>query len=305
MSVMPSYIATILIWSTTPLAIKFSSDSVSPIAALCLRMLIALTCALLVVALWKRADFFKKRNAINYFVASLALFPNMPLVYYASQTISSGLISVLFGLMPFVTALFAIFILGENSFTPRRILAQTIALVGLILISSEQLALGEDAFIGVLLMVASTCVYGFSNVWLKKISARNAIHPFDQTTGALAFAMPGLLLCWYFMDGKIASDISQTSAISIGYLAMIGSLVGFVTFFHIHRHMDIRMVSLIPVITPVIALWIGQVFVGEELTQTTMIGVCFIIFGLILYEGISRPQIIKLCQTKWTLLKRK
>jgi drug/metabolite transporter (DMT)-like permease len=114
-----------------------------------------------------------------------------------------------------------------------------------------------------------------------------------------------LLLCWYFIDEKIVSDISQTSVISIGYLAMIGYLVGFVTFFHIHRHLDIHMMSLIPMITSVIALWIGQVFVGEELTQTTMIGLCFIIFGLILYEGKSRPQIIKLCQTRWTLLKRK
>lgn len=41
MSVLLNYVAVILIWSTTPLAIKVSSTSVSPFAAILYRMVIA------------------------------------------------------------------------------------------------------------------------------------------------------------------------------------------------------------------------------------------------------------------------
>lgn len=299
MSVLLNYIAVIIIWSTTPLAIKWSNDSIAPIASISLRTLIAAACALVLMALWRRADFLNKHHYKSYFVASLGLFPNMPLVYYAAQTIPSGLISVLFGLVPFFTALFSYFMLSENSLTPRRMMAQLLALLGLMFIAYDQLILGEQAFTGVLLMLASAVLYAFSNVWLKKLSLTQSVPAFDLTTGALMFSLPGLLLSWYAIEGSFSVEISRTSALSLGYLAVVGSLLGFAAFYRLLNQLSVGLVSLIPVITPVVALYLGVVLAGEVLTLKTMAGVVMIITGLILYEGIPRPLLIGIARVKW------
>ena len=52
----------------------------------------------------------------------------MPLIYWASQYIPSGLISVLFGLSPFFVALLAAVLLGDRSLGGRHYLALILAL---------------------------------------------------------------------------------------------------------------------------------------------------------------------------------
>ena len=79
---------------------------------------------------------------------------------------------------------------------------------------------------------------------------------------------------------------SSTSAISITYLAFIGSLVGFFAFFSILGKLPMSLIAIIPVITPMLALWLGMSIAGEELSAITLMGAGLIITGLMLYEGI-------------------
>ena len=286
---MPIYIAyliVILVWSTTPLAIKWSNDSLAPIAAVSLRMVLACACGLLIMAVWRKAGRLQQKHWRSYALASVSIFPCMPLVYYSAQSISSGLISVLFGLMPFVSAIFAYYLLGENILSWRRVMAQLLALAGLVLISLSQLRLDDSAFYGVMLSVISTCIYSWCSVRLKKMGQTMPVAAFEQTIGALLFALPGLLICWYLAEGSFAVDLSQRSGLSVVYLALIGSLVGFVVFFLVLQQLSVSLISIIPVITPMLAMWLGSVLAGEELTLTTLMGAAMIIVGLILYEGI-------------------
>jgi drug/metabolite transporter (DMT)-like permease len=287
------YIAVIIIWSTTPLAIKLSNDSVSPIAAAGLRMVLAASCALVIVAVWRRARFLDKRNLKSYFIASLGLFPNLPLVYYAAQYIPSGLIAVIFAVSPFVMGVAAYVILGEKILTPRKVLALLLATVGLVIIFIDQMAVDENAVYGVVLMLLSTIVYSFSSIEIKRLGETRKINAFDQTTGALLFSLPGLILCWFFMDGDTAVVFSETTILSVVYLALVGSLIGFVAFFYVLNHMSVSMVSIIPMMTPALALWVGAVAIGEVVSSNVMVGTSLIIFGLILYESISMPKNFK------------
>ncbi|WP_019531386.1 DMT family transporter [Dasania marina] len=286
MAVIAAYIAVILIWSTTPLAIKLSNDSLAPIAAVSLRMLLACVGGLLITLLWRKAGRLQLGNAKSYALASLTLFPSMPLVYYAAQFISSGLISVLFGLMPLVSAVFAAYILDEHFLTWRRVVAQLIALAGLVLISYNQLNLSEHAIYGVLLTVLATTIYSWSSVYLKKYNASKAVPAFEQTVGALLFSLPGMFICWWLLVDDYQLVFSSTSAISITYLAFIGSLVGFFAFFSILGKLPMSLIAIIPVITPMLALWLGMSIAGEELSAITLMGAGLIITGLMLYEGI-------------------
>ena len=59
------------------------------------------------------------------------------------------------------------------------------------------------------------------------------VHAFDQTIGTMTFALPGLLLAWYLLDGQLAVDFSMTSLWSLLYLSIVASLIGFVAFFYV------------------------------------------------------------------------
>lgn len=278
-----AYISVIAIWATTPLAIKWSSDSLSPIAAVSSRMLIAFVCGIFLTVLFTRRIPLKRKNFKLYFAASLGLFPNMPLVYWAAQYIPSGLVSVIFALSPFLIGAASILLLGENPFNLRRVFSLFTAIFGLGLIFLEQLELGEHAIWGISAMLLSTALFATSSVWVKKLSTE--VDAFEQTLGALAFSLPGLLLCWFLMDGAAPENLSTKSMLSIVYLAVFGSLLGFAAFFYVIQKLSVAAVSVIPLMPPVLALLFGYLLNDEMLSQSIVLGTAFIIGSLAIYEG--------------------
>lgn len=292
MSAPLSYFAVIAIWATTPLAIKLSNDSVSPLVALGLRTGLALCLAVVIVAIWRRKTFFKRAHFKGYLLASISIFPNMPLVYFATAYIPSGLISVMFGLSPFFIGVMAHFMLGEYFFSPRRCFAQVLAVLGLVVIFIDQLAVDHTAGLGILLMLCSITIYSYSLVAVKRQGLKCSAPAFDQSVGAMLLSMPGILICWYFMDGSTEIILSPVSAYSIIYLAIVGSLIGFMAFYHVLSTMSVAMVSMIPMITPLIALWLGVAFADESISLYTVLGSLLILAGLGLYEGLFKSRIV-------------
>src|SRR5690606_27097553 len=126
---------------TTPLAIQFSNQGVSFIAACALRMSLALLVALFINTLLRRQVFDRPGVWKIYLVASIGIFPNMPVVYWSAQMIPSGLIAMIFSLSPFVTGLLSWWLLGDNPFNRYRLLALFLAMVGLAVIFRQQLQL--------------------------------------------------------------------------------------------------------------------------------------------------------------------
>jgi drug/metabolite transporter (DMT)-like permease len=284
-----AYISVVLIWATTPLAIQWSSDSLSFIAAAASRMLLALALALAVHALLRQSllDYWYQRKI--YFAASLGIFPNMPLVYWAAQFIPSGLVAIIFALSPFATGVMTLLLLKQNPFGIKRVLALLLAISGLVVIFYHQMRFDSDSIYGVVGILLSCALFSFSSVWVKKISeqSRQQTAPFQQATGALLFALPGLLLSWWWMDGSIPAQVSLKSAGAVVYLAIVGSLLGAVMFFFILQRLSASAVSLVTLMTPVLAIVIGKHLADEVLPVQTLIGVSIVLAALLLYSPWS------------------
>ena len=117
MSVPAAYLTVIVIWSTTPLAIQWSSIGVGYEFGVAARMLIGLLALLLIIRLRGLPLPWSRHARTVYLVSGLSLFIAMSLVYWSAQFIPSGWISVIFGLAPLITSAFASFILHENNLT--------------------------------------------------------------------------------------------------------------------------------------------------------------------------------------------
>ena len=118
MSVPLAYLGIILIWSTTPLTIQWSTQGVGFALAVFARMLIGVIVAALIIALWRIRFPLHRRACRAYLVGGLALFGGMIFTYWGARYVHSGLISVLFGLSPLAAAILGAVFVGERSLTP-------------------------------------------------------------------------------------------------------------------------------------------------------------------------------------------
>ena len=102
-----AFIGVVLIWGTTPLAIKWSGEGVGYLFGVSSRMVIGLILALLVLKLMGLSLPWHAKARRTYIAAGLGIFVAMTAAYWSAQYIPSGWISVMFGLTPIVTGLMA------------------------------------------------------------------------------------------------------------------------------------------------------------------------------------------------------
>ncbi len=278
-----AYASVVLIWATTPLAIKWSNSSVSFVSAVAARVLVALViCVALLIIL--RRPLVKQASDWWAFAAGLVgSFPNVLLIYWSAQHIPSGLAAVVFGLYPFSVGLFSWLILKENIFNLRRIAAIALALVGLAIINMEQMQLGGNALLGVLGIALSTVLFGLSSVWLKHVGA--GVDPLRQSTGVLMLSAPLLVLSWFVLDGNLPVEWDFRSTVGLGYTAICGSVLGSMLFFYVLRHCAVSSVGLITFITPIVALITGAIIDGETFSLSTVVGCVLVIVSLGVYQN--------------------
>ncbi|MFT6551613.1 MAG: drug/metabolite transporter (DMT)-like permease [Zhongshania marina] len=285
-----TYVLVIFIWATTPLAIKLGGDSLAPIAGLTLRIALAFAVGSVICTLGGFAGLSIRRHWKLYFAASISLFPNMALVYFAAGYLSSGLIALLFGLTPLFTAVLAKPILGENLLQPRKIFAIALASLGLVCIVLDDVTVSEESYIGIGLMLLSNTLFSASALWVKKLNATMAVDPLEQALGAMAFALPGLGLSWVFIFGLEPVHISPLSLASLLYLSLFASLVGFVAYYSILKHMAVETVSLIPFITPIMAILLGVMLADEVVSVAMLLGAGLILLALAIHQGFWRSS---------------
>ena len=290
MSVPAAYLGVILIWSTTPLGIQWSAQGASFSFAVMARMLIGLAICLVLLRATRTAFPFTPAARQLYAVSGLTLFVSMLLTYWGALHIPSGLISVIFGLSPLVTGVFAALWLSERTLTPLRIAGLGLALAGLWLIFGQPWPGDGHARLGTLAAVAGMAVQALGLVWIKRLDAR--VSSLAITTGSLGVAVPCFVLAWLVADAaRLPPDITPRAGIAIVYLGVLGSVVGFTLYYYVIKHIDAGRVALIMLVTPVTALLLGQTLNAEIIPASGWAGIALIGAGLLLYEWQALRQL--------------
>jgi len=282
MSVPAAYIGVIIIWSTTPLAIKWSGHEVGFLFGVTGRMVLGVVVSLVVTRVLGTGLPWRREARWTYLAAGLGLFLAMLSVYWSSQFIPSGWISVIFGLAPLATGVMAAVWLGENALTLAGISGMTLGLAGLAFIFVGGRALGPEAVYGIVGVLFSVLAHSASTVAVKRIGA--GLPAVAITTGTLLVAVPLYLAVFVIAGAPLPSTVPVRTAFAIAYLGVVGSALGFVLYFYVLRHMEATRVSLIALVTPVIALLLGNIFNGEPIPPQIWGGTVAIVLGLVLYQ---------------------
>lgn len=285
MAIIAAYILVVLIWTTTPLAIVWSgqTDWFFGVAART-----ALGALLILPFLgWyhaKQAKFRFDKEAVKiYGIASMPILGGMTLMYWAGQYLPSGWIAILFALTPVMTGLLAHFLLPNSPLTPRKFLAIAISLFGLWILFAPNLKshLATLQLLAIGVALVSVFFHSLGSVLIKRCgTSLPALH---VAIGALWFSVLGHLLIspTALLDWPV---LSARESYAILYAASVGSVIGFLMYFYLLRHVEAMKVALIPVITPVFALLIGHYLNNEVLSLTVWLGTAFVVLGLVLFE---------------------
>ena len=281
MSVPAAFLGVVLIWSTTPLAIQWSSEGWGYLFGISGRMVLgALVCAILLQILKPGLPWHRDARR-TYVAAGVAIYGAMLSVYWGAQFVPSGLIAVLYGLNPLLTGLVAAVILGEKSFTPGKLVGMAMGFVGLASIFVSDIVLEGDAWMGVTAILFSVTLHSLSGVWVKRIGS--GLPGLTVTSGGLFVVTPLFLLTWLIFDGHVPEQIPAQAGMAMLYLGVFGSALGFTLYFFLLKKLEANRVSLITLLTPVIALMLGQSLNGEVISAEVLFGSSLIVLGLVMH----------------------
>ena len=277
------YLLLILIWSSTPLAVVWSVRELHPIWALAMRFVLAMPIALLVLKLMSlrlRTD----RAALRSYVAgSMGLWGAMLMCYLGAVHLSSGLVSMLFGLSPLVSGLVAWLGPDRIKLQPEQWVGMLLGVGGMgIAVGVGQTSAHAVSVLGVVLILLAVLCYVLSMFWVRYEAA--ALHPMVQTTGSLIVSAAVLLLMLPFFWS--AMPMTMPSAVALGALAftvVMGSIVAMICYFDLVTRVGPTPVALTTIMTPVIAVSLGAWLNHEQVGAHMWMGLWLVLSGLALY----------------------
>lgn len=283
MPVQGSYLFVILVWSTTPLGIVWSAASMPPTLSVFLRMLLALILAVITVFTLKIHVPKTKQACLLYIYSGAGIVVGMLLSYLAAQTVPSGVISLVFGLAPIISGLFAQKILAEKAFSFLKILALLFSMAGLFLVCKTQIQQLDVPIHGIAYVLLAVTSFSLSGVMIKTVPI--SIHPMATTVGALMLVTPVFAIIWLISGGEVNYQQWQPQSIwATLYLAIFGSLLGFLAYFHVLQRLPASTVALTTLITPIFAISLGALLNNEVLTTPLLVGGVMILLSLFLYQ---------------------
>ncbi|MEY4684814.1 MAG: hypothetical protein RLZ25_1273 [Pseudomonadota bacterium] len=288
MRILLAYVVLVLLWSVTPLAIKWSGEGPGYLFGVTGRMVTGLMALFVYLGVTRTAMPCDRQALWTYLAGAVQIFGSMVLTYWASQHLPSGWISVVFGLTPLLTAPLAAYFLGEKSLSLRRLLSYLLGIGGLGLMFHSALHFSESASLGIVAVLSASLFQALSAVWVKRL--QRGLGAMVQVAGSLCIAVPLYLGVFFVFDGNWPQNIPDRALYSILFLGLIATTLGFTLYFYILRNLQAGRVSLITLLTPMLSLYVGDLVNHEPITPSVYGGTTLIVSALVLYEWEGLKQ---------------
>jgi drug/metabolite transporter (DMT)-like permease len=283
-----AYIGACLIWGSTWMMIKIGLRGAPPLTSIAVRMTIA---SLIVAVLIRLTRVTVPRDrrfvVLGIFLGIFQVALPYVSVYYGEQRISSGLAAVLYATFPLLVAVLAHAWL-KNPLTVRKLAGVAAGIIGVAVIFSDNLRLGREEAAGTLMVMVSVTSSAFGSIATKKWG--HGHHPIASllipfvTTAVVTII---LALCF---ESPLQLRFSGVTWATMVYLAVAGSVSAFAMFFYVMQRLDVTVVSYQTFIIPIIAVLLGSVFLGEEISERVGLGAALILAGISLATLAGRPR---------------
>ena len=280
---LPGLVFTFLcfVWGSTWLAIKVGLGSLPPITFAGIRFVIA-SSLLASYAIAKRVQFPKDANSwrVMLFLSLSQIAVPYALAFWGEQYMTAGLTSLLFATLPFFVVVFAHFMIPGERVTARKVSAMSLCFIGVAVIFSRELMFTVNSFWGGIAVVASAGIAGCANVVGKKYS--QSINSTVNVVVQMGVGSILLVAAGFHLEHGVPLTFDYTSVFAIVYLAVLGSTFAFVALYWLFTRMEVTRISLFTFITPVVAVLLGWLILGESVDINVAAGGSLILVGVML-----------------------
>jgi drug/metabolite transporter (DMT)-like permease len=274
-------VATVLVWGSSWLGIKFQYGVVAPGTSVAYRYALAAAIMVAFCLFTNRRLIWPLRYQIPIAIQGCLLFGiNFYLIYHGTQYITSGLGAVLFSTIVIMN-------IAGNAIMFRTRISKRVAsgaLVGLAGITTvfwreiQTFDLSSDASIGIALVLAGTMSASLGML-SSALFQRRGLPVIETTTIGMVYGAIFSFAASWVMGYEFNFDLSIGYIGSLIYLAVFASVVGFVCYLTLLGRIGADRASYATVVFPLVSLTLSTFFEDFQWTLFTISGTVLIVVG--------------------------
>jgi drug/metabolite transporter (DMT)-like permease len=280
------------VWGSTFLAIRVGVREVPPFLLAAMRF----SAAGAILYAWMIARGERSptgRQWISVFTLAILIFViDYGLLFWAEQRVPSGIAAVMLATIPAFMALSEIIFLRTQKLTVRLAFALMVGIGGVAMLMVRSLNLGGapvDSKGAVALLVASLS-WSLASILTRKLT----LPPSKiMSSGAQMLAGGIMLALAAAAFGEFhnfrASAVSLEVWLSLLYLIVAGSIVGFTAYVWLIHHESPTKVGTYAYVNPVVAVLVGYFLGGESVGLRTILGTLLILISVVMLTT-HRPE---------------
>ena len=279
-----AFLAIYTIWGSTYLAIRIAIETLPPFLMAGIRFLIAGAA----LYLWTRLRGAPSPTRPNWkaatIIGGLLLLGGNGGVVWAEQYVPSGLTAVLITTVPLWMALLEWKRYDRTRPAVPIVLGLILGFAGVVLLVGPEELAGSGAInrVGATVLILASLSWAIGSLYSRKAPLPTS--PLQSTAmemlaGGLLLSAAGLVSREWV--GFQPSEASFRSLISLAYLVVFGSLVGFTSYIFLLKATTPAKVSTYAYVNPIIAVILGWAIAQEELTLRTLVAAAIIVAAVV------------------------
>jgi drug/metabolite transporter (DMT)-like permease len=283
------------VWGSTFLAIRIGVREVPPLLLAAMRFLVAgLVLYGWMIARGERSPSGRQWRSASV-LAILIFVIDYGLLFWAEQRVPSGIAAGMLATIPAFMALSEIVVLRTQRLTVRLALALLIGLGGVAVLMSRSLNLAGAPIdpVGAVALIVASMSFSVSSALARKLP----LPPSKvMSSGAQMLAGGVFLVLAAAALGEFRrfhpSTISAGAWLSLLYLIVAGSIIGFTAYVWLIDHESPTRVGTYAYVNPVVAVLLGYFLGGEALGLRTILGTLFVLISVLVITTTpgKRPE---------------
>jgi len=273
-----------LVWGSTFLAIRIGVLEVPPFLFAAMRF----TVAGVVLYGWmlaKGEPSPTRRQWRSIVAVALLIFVgDYGLLFWAEQRVPSGVAAVMMATIPFFMALSEIVFLRTQRLTVRLASALLVGVGGVAVLVSRSLNLGGAPIdrAGAVALILGSISWSVASILTRRLplpSSKVMSSGTQMLAGGVLLALASVALG---EPGRFhPSAVSRGAWLSLLYLIVAGSVIGFTAYTWLIQHESPTKVGTYAYVNPLVAVLLGYLLGGEALGLRTMVGTLFILISVV------------------------
>jgi drug/metabolite transporter (DMT)-like permease len=281
------YIALGIVWGCSFIFIKLGLEFLTPIGVAFGRV----SLGALTLVLWARFRAITLPKGIimwlHLWVVSMLLnvIPGI-LFAYAETEVTSILAGIINAVTPLMTLLAIMIAFREEKPKNYQVIGLLTGFIGVLTVLGVWQGLGDNPAIAVIALLSAVACYGVSYPYSRKFVLPKKLKAEALAAGQLTMGAVTLLPL-FLIDGASVEGPSTGPIVAMFTLGILGSGFAYIWNFQIMEAAGSAIASTVTYVTPVVAVIVGIIFLGEGVTWYEPVGGAIVLLG----AAISQQRI--------------